>query len=104
MLGNLCCCIHASPVGKLFLQFMLYIVGQRDTLAATNQDLFMATKQMTKFLTVRLTPTDHKAFHRKADRYGKPSDLLREIVQAFTEDRLVIQPPVNPKESLYVRT
>jgi hypothetical protein len=90
------------PVGKLFLQFMFYIVGQRDTLAATNQEIFMATKQMTKFLTVRLTPTDHKAFHRKADRYGKPSDLLREIVQAFTEDRLVIHPPVNPKESLYV--
>ena len=62
----------------------------------------MATKPLTKFLTVRLTPTDHKAFHRKADRYGKPSDVLREIVQAFNSDRLVIQPPVIEKESLYV--
>ena len=62
----------------------------------------MATKPLTKFLTVRLTPNDHKAFHRKADRYGKPSDVLREIVQAFNSDRLVIQPPVIEKESLYV--
>ena len=62
----------------------------------------MATKSKTKFLTVRLTPYDHKAFHRKADRYGKPSDVLREIVQAFNSDRLVIQPPVIEKESLYV--
>jgi len=62
----------------------------------------MATKPLTKFLTVRLTPSDHKAFHRKADRYGKPSDVLREIVQAFNSDRLVIQPPVIEKESLYV--
>ena len=62
----------------------------------------MAPKPLTKFLTVRLTPNDHKAFHRKADRYGKPSDVLREIVQAFNSDRLVIQPPVIEKESLYV--
>jgi hypothetical protein len=62
----------------------------------------MATKPKTKFLTVRLTPLDHKAFHRKADKYGKPSDVLREIVQAFNSDRLVIQPPVIEKESLYV--
>ena len=62
----------------------------------------MATKPLTKFLTVRLTPNDHKAFHRKADRYGKPSDVLREIVQAFNSDRLVIRPPVIEKESLYV--
>ena len=62
----------------------------------------MATKPLTKFLTVRLTPNDHKSFHRKADRYGKPSDVLREIVQAFNSDRLLIQPPVIEKESLYV--
>ena len=62
----------------------------------------MATKPLSKFLTVRLTPSDHKAFHRKADKYGKPSDVLREIVQEFNSDRLVIQPPVIEKESLYV--
>ena len=62
----------------------------------------MATHPLSKFLTVRLPPSDHKAFHRKADKYGKPSDVLREIVQAFNSDRLVIQPPVIEKESLYV--
>jgi hypothetical protein len=51
---------------------------------------------------VRLTPYDHKAFHRKAEKYGKPSDVIREIIEAFSQDRLVIQPPVNVKESLYV--
>jgi len=64
--------------------------------------LIMATKPLTKFLNVRLTPSDHKAFHRKAEKFGQPSDVLREIVQAFNTDRLVIQPPVTPKESLYV--
>lgn len=56
----------------------------------------------TKFLTVRLSPLDHKAFHKQARKYGQPSDVLREIVQAFNTDRLVIQPPVSEKESLYV--
>jgi hypothetical protein len=37
----------------------------------------------------------------KVVKYGKPSDVLREIIEAFLDDRLVIQP--NPrKESLYV--
>ena len=62
----------------------------------------MATKSKSKFLNVRLTPHDHKAFHRKAEKYGQPSEVLREIVQAFNSDRLVIQPPVIEKESLYV--
>lgn len=62
----------------------------------------MSDPTKTKFLSVRLTPQDHRTFFRKSKRYGKPSDLLRELVQAFNEDRLAIQPPVNPKESLYV--
>lgn len=56
----------------------------------------------TKFLSVRLTPQDQRTFLRKSKKYGKPSDLLRELVQAFNEDRLTVLPPVNPKESLYV--
>lgn len=64
----------------------------------------MANKQpkpKSKFLSVRLTPADHRAFFKKSERYGNPSDLLREIVQAFLEDRLTITPPTNRKESLY---
>ncbi len=32
--------------------------------------------------------------YRKAEKYGKPSDVIREIIEAFSQDRLVIQPPV----------
>lgn len=35
---------------------------------------------------------------------GSPSDVLRELVDAFVEDRIIIKPPVttNPMEKLYV--
>lgn len=62
----------------------------------------MATsKQKSKYVVIRVTPGTHKAFHRKADLYGNVSDVLRELIEAFLDDRLVIKP--NPKkESLYV--
>ena len=61
----------------------------------------MATKSKSKFLTVRVSPDSHKKFHTKVRKYGQPSDVLREIIEAFIDDRLVIQPPVTRKESLY---
>lgn len=54
-----------------------------------------------RFLTVRLDLTDHQAFHRKAREYGGASHVLRELVQAFIEGRLIVKPPVNPKKDLY---
>lgn len=60
------------------------------------------TKLKSKFLVVRVTDKTRSKFHSKAQRYGNPSDVLREIVEAFNDDRLVIQPPVTRKESLYV--
>lgn len=62
----------------------------------------MSLKPKSKFLVVRVTHDEHKKFHSKAQRYEKPSVVLREIVQAFIDDRLTIQPPVTRKESLYV--
>jgi len=62
----------------------------------------MATKSKSKFLTIRVTPDDHKKFHGKVKKFGQPSEVLREIIQAFIDDRLTIQPPVTVKESLYV--
>ena len=53
----------------------------------------MATTSKTKFLTTRVTPGDHTTFQRKAKQYGKPSDILRELVLAFNTDRLTIKPP-----------
>lgn len=57
-------------------------------------------KSKGKFLTVRVTPAVHKAFFAKAKRFDGTSEVLRELVEAFIEDRLTIKPPVN-KESLY---
>lgn len=52
------------------------------------------------FLTVRLTPQERKAFGVKAEAYGGPTYVARELVEAFIEGRLTIKP--NPKKrSLY---
>ena len=53
-----------------------------------------------KFLATRVTAQVHKKFHRKAKDYGKPSDLLREMVEAFCEDRLSVIPSPT-KRNLY---
>ena len=54
-----------------------------------------------KFLTVRLTEEEYKAFGVKAKSYGGITFVVREIVHAFLENRLIVKPPVNQKESLY---
>lgn len=61
----------------------------------------MATKQTrSSFLTVRLTPREHKAFSVKATEYGGPTYVLRELVEAFVEKRLTVKPSPT-KRSLY---
>lgn len=54
------------------------------------------------FLTLRLPHKVKQAVHEKARLYGRPSDVLREIIEAFVEDRLIVKAPVNRKENLYV--
>lgn len=56
------------------------------------------------FMSVRVTDLTRAKFHAKAQSIGKPSEVHREIVEAFVEDRLTIQPPVNrnPLEKMYV--
>ena len=76
-------------------------VHHRATLAPTNQEIFMATSPKTKFLSTRVRPDTHSKFHAKAQKYGQPSDVLRELVDAFIDDRIKIQPSVTVKESLY---
>lgn len=57
----------------------------------------MATKQTkSKFLTVRVTPKEHKAFSAKAEPFGGPTTVARELVTGFIEDRVTILP--NPKK------
>lgn len=59
-------------------------------------------KPKSAYLTVRVTGQMRTKFHAKAQKYGVPSDVLREFIEAFLEDRLTIRPPVTRKESLYV--
>jgi len=58
-------------------------------------------KPKSAFLTVRVTGSTRAKFHSKAQKYGQPSDVLREIIEAFLEDRLSIRPPVTRKQGLY---
>lgn len=55
-----------------------------------------------KFLTIRLTPQEHKAFSIKAQTYGGPTFVVRELVAAFTEDRATIQPSPNHRSLFHV--
>lgn len=57
---------------------------------------------MNNVLTVRVTSSTRRSFHDKAIQFGTPADILRELVEAFVEDRLTIAAPVNRKEKLYV--
>lgn len=56
--------------------------------------------ELGKFITVRVTPKFHTQFHRKVKAFGPLSTVLREILLAFAEDRLVIQPSPT-KRNLY---
>ena len=64
----------------------------------------MAPKQKAAFLTVRVTEATRSKFHAKAQRYSTPSGVLRDLIDAFIQDRIKVSPPVNhvTKESLYV--
>lgn len=55
----------------------------------------MAPKSKSKYLNIRVTPAVHKVFHRKAEEYGGVSEVLRELVSAFIEERVKVTP--NPE-------
>jgi hypothetical protein len=61
----------------------------------------MTIKAKTKFLSTRVTPETHKKFHAKSKKFGQPTQVLRDIIEAFNDERLTIQPPVTRKESIY---
>jgi hypothetical protein len=52
-------------------------------------------------LSVRVTAQERSKFHAKSGPYGGASEVLRELLVAFIEDRVIIQPPVI-KGPLYV--
>jgi hypothetical protein len=76
------------------------------TIAPSNQGNIMATKQKAAFITVRVTEQTRSKFHAKALRYSTPSGVLRDLIDAFIQDRVAVSPPVNhvTKESIYVKS
>lgn len=85
---------------KIIFDAMLHIVHESCYTCVNLTEINMATKPKTKFLTVRLEPPAHKAFHRKATEYGGVSEVLRELIAAFVENRVTVIP--NPeRKSIY---
>jgi len=54
------------------------------------------------YLTTRVTAKQRQQFVEKAERFGKPSEVLRDIIVAFIENRLIVTQPSKVKETLYV--
>ena len=57
------------------------------------------------YLTVRVSDETRTLFCIKARKFGTSSAVLRELVDAFLDDRITIKPPAihnpNPLEKLY---
>lgn len=57
----------------------------------------MATKKVKdQQVAVRLSPDTRRQFINLAARYGGTSYVLRELVEAFVENRVEIAAPANP--------
>ena len=51
------------------------------------------SKKYVNYLGVRMEPKARTAFVKKAAKFGGTSEVLRELVAGFVEDRVVITPP-----------
>jgi hypothetical protein len=51
--------------------------------------------RLTTILSTRVTAKVRKKFLRKAKRFGDPSYVHRELINAFVEDRVTMEPPDN---------
>lgn len=60
----------------------------------------MTQPKLNSIIVGRVSAEMKTAFTEKANRFGGPSDVLRELVSAFVEDRLTINPPKD-KEDIY---
>lgn len=59
-------------------------------------------KNLDKYIAIRVNTRTQKAFLRKASEFGKPSEVLRELVIAFTEDRVTVKPPSTHRSIYHV--
>lgn len=63
----------------------------------------MSKSRMNMFLTVRVTESTRTRFTKKAKHYGDPGAVLRELIEAFVDDRVTLSKDVNKPtmEKLY---
>lgn len=47
---------------------------------------------LTKQIGVRVSDKFYKQFSRKARKFGRVSDLLRELMEAYVDERITITP------------
>lgn len=57
-----------------------------------------------RYVGTRVSEEVSFKFQRRALKHGNPGEVLRELIEAFIENRITISPPTNVtlKESLYV--
>lgn len=79
---------------------MLTVYHLFTTMQALKQ-IFLQTmtlpKKFAAFLTVRVNRDTADAFRAKAKEYGGTSQVIRELAEAFVDDRLTVQPNPNRK-------
>ena len=62
----------------------------------------MTKNALTEMIYLRVNPGFPKRFKKVASKYGNPAAVHREILTAFIEGRVTLQPPRNPQmENLY---
>ena len=97
--------VETAMCEKIFVAWVV-LLHRCATLSTSTQKILTVMTFINKsaYLTVRVADRTRIKFHDKAKKFGTPSEVLRELVDAFIEDRIAIQPPVtgNPKEKLYV--
>lgn len=61
------------------------------------------SKRMNMYLTTRVTESTRTRFTKKARKYGDPGVVLRELIEAFVDNRITIQRDPNraTMEKLY---
>jgi len=60
------------------------------------------TKKNSGYIAVRVTPALKDLFLKKASKYGDRSEVHRELLEAFVQDRLSIRPNSEQKfDKLY---
>ena len=57
--------------------------------------------RMSSTISTRISAEMKKKFNNKAKKYGDPSYVHRELIHAFVEDRLTIEPPEDVRRNLF---